>query len=1425
MRWLMRFSWVAVVAFALVGSSSMAWSAPNAQTGVDQYEGNNSFGTATLVPSAGITQATIVPRGDVDWYAFEVDGQGELEMVVSKVAPELDVVVRVWNANKDTITNWFAPLAKGGNTAAVIDLPAAGRYYLEVRDGSDDAESGQAYSLAIAFTPSPDQSEPNPNFGSAALLALGQPTQGTILPQGDADWYAVDVDHHGELKFAISNVPQELDVDVRVWNANRDTITNWFAPMAKGGNTEATVDLPAAGRYYLEVGDGSGDARSVKPYTIQVNFTAAADLYEPNGTFGSATALALGEVIQANILPAGDADWFAVDVPHHGELNVHVGEVAPELAISMRVWNANRDTITNWFSPLAKGGDTDVLVDVPAAGRYYLETVAESGQRAIRPFTVQASFTSAVDGLEPNNNFGRAAQFGATRSLQANILPAGDEDWLYFDVDHQGELGITIGDVAPEMAISVRVWNANKDTITNWFSPLAKGGDTQALVDLAAPGRYFLEVAAESGQRSIQPYTLETRFGATADQGEPNNTFETATPTQLDTTIAANILPAGDYNWYAFEVAAPGDLHILVTNVAPDLAITYRVWNSTKNTITNWFKPLAQGGNTEAVVPITEAGTYYLEVADNSGAARSLQPYLLRVSMEPIDPATMVPPALPSAQPSAPVTGTAPLTGTAEVSMTGKVVILTSGQVGPIGAKLFVDEPGKPELDGARLNVPPDSVDELHTVDIGATTAPPEAAPFGLQPAGQYWVFTPEGLDFKQPVSITLPVPTGAAGPKMFIGHWNGSEWEDLGGTVDDGLITAQTSGFSTYGVFCGSLADYQQVRLENASGSPTINILYVAGPSPDPDNPELEMVAGCPPSDPQPPAWEVQQGEQIPMLLRPGRYHFAVAYPQPQPGVTNSLWVTIPAGGGQQTIQIKDGGAITDDPNTTVDFPGKQVVEGSNLRPTLACNAVVPAGVTLANLDPAAAGLPSRVVLVGQMKLEQLPPKGEGINFTAVATDPEGSALSTYWTVTGAQGGTTAGEQTASGAAIEDQYTFETTTAGDYTVYLTVYDQFGLFDECRWILNVQPNNRPEITVVSGRTFVEFGRLDEERSAGVGPILPAAAPLRPGVAAPVAVPSLQSGSPAVAWSGLTLCPTAIAGPFAVVPDANTFISAPAPVDALMPAAGADATNRWEFPGRTCVWALVADADGDAQSVAWEFPGPIFGSGTFFAATEVPAGFDPALPDGITLGGFIRTAEQLAAYNAWVSALYNLAGVPPAIVWEGWDDPCPPGSGDVDNPCPTALSRGGVENIVANTNDGFAQPAETGYAPVAVGPEAFGAECNGVFFISSLTPVPSDPGPGQGVEVTARLSPLAEACVVNMSIVGTDGYSNAQAIPTNKSGESTLFIPGGAENVVDVVTASVCLPVLAGTNVAAGTACTTPGGAPGTLISMEVTYTF
>lgn len=56
----------------------------------------------------------------------------------------------------------------------------------------------------------------------------------------DADWLAVTVDLHGELNLAITGVPADRS-RAAARSSNKNVITNWFAPLAKGGETTAAV--------------------------------------------------------------------------------------------------------------------------------------------------------------------------------------------------------------------------------------------------------------------------------------------------------------------------------------------------------------------------------------------------------------------------------------------------------------------------------------------------------------------------------------------------------------------------------------------------------------------------------------------------------------------------------------------------------------------------------------------------------------------------------------------------------------------------------------------------------------------------------------------------------------------------------------------------------------------------------------------------------------------------------------------------------------------------------------------------------------------------------------------------------------------------------------------------------------------------------
>ncbi len=94
-------------------------------------------------------------------------------------------------------------------------------------------------------------------------------------------------------------------------------------------------------------------------------------------------------------------------------------------------------------------------------------------------------------------------------------------------------------------------------------------------------------------------------------------------------------------------------------------------------------------------------------------------------------------------------------------------------------------------------------------------------------------------------------------------------------------------------------------------------------------------------------------------------------------------------------------------------------------------------------------------------------------------------------------------------------------------------------------------------------------------------------------------------------------------------------------------------------GMTCVFAIVADVNGDELTGGFEFPTTLYGHGNYYAAIHVPDANSGGsiitlpdgrsvaniLPNGLVPGSIIDTQEKLDAYNATLLYLANAGALP------------------------------------------------------------------------------------------------------------------------------------------------------------------------------------
>lgn len=236
----------------------------------DAGEPNDSGDRATPLSANGKVEANILPRNDADFYVVTVDHQGELALRFAKSPENLDMALRVWGDKGKIVRGWKKAPGNGKPLATFADLATPGKYVVEVRDGANSDRSKQPYRLETIFTPTADAGEPNDSGDKATPLALGQVMRANIMPRNDADYYRLEARRAGPLRVAVSEVPIEIDIAVRLWGENGVVVMGWKGTAGPGEPLEAVADLPGPGRYFLEVRDGGNSARSSQPYVLTV---------------------------------------------------------------------------------------------------------------------------------------------------------------------------------------------------------------------------------------------------------------------------------------------------------------------------------------------------------------------------------------------------------------------------------------------------------------------------------------------------------------------------------------------------------------------------------------------------------------------------------------------------------------------------------------------------------------------------------------------------------------------------------------------------------------------------------------------------------------------------------------------------------------------------------------------------------------------------------------------------------------------------------------------------------------------------------------------------------------------------------------------------------------------------------------------------
>ena len=494
-------------------SASESRSSPREAAAASEVEPNNSIGTATAVPLHASVSGSIGEAGDHDFFRFEIDRPGAIEIIVQGAAGSTPTF-RLFDRNFRMVKDWIRPPIRDGATEAeIVDLGVAGAYHVQLADADRKYVGTASYTLRLRGLVG-DEHEPSNGFDDAVEVDANSTVRGNILPRGDIDLWQFEVERCGAMQIRFARVPSTIQPAVRVYRGDMRMHLDWTGLAVREGASEVLeVDLPAAGKYYVAVADSKGDERAEDDYVL-VFHSMPGDRYEPADDVGSAVPLRLPAVVEANLLPLRDQDYFTFEAVR-GAVRLGFRQVPADMQPSFRVLNGEGRLLRDWTYPAVRDGATEGdVVDLPMTGRYYI-VIAERGRKERTEDPYQLTLDPIVgDEHEPSDELGDTFALSLGTTGSANLVPRGDVDYWSAITSGEGTLQVSFPRVPDGLTLAFRVLDREGRMVRDWQRPpIADGAIAPVDVAVRLEGpHYILVTASDNKEFYAEPYSIRLGF-------------------------------------------------------------------------------------------------------------------------------------------------------------------------------------------------------------------------------------------------------------------------------------------------------------------------------------------------------------------------------------------------------------------------------------------------------------------------------------------------------------------------------------------------------------------------------------------------------------------------------------------------------------------------------------------------------------------------------------------------------------------------------------------------------------------------------------------------------------------------------------------------------------------------------------------------
>ena len=470
----------------------------------DPHEPNSAFSSARVFQTGEEVRGYILPRGERNHFRFEIRRPGQTRISLQR--PE-NIWIRsiIYSFDGSEIAN----LGCSGPSAEGVYRLDPGVYVAEVREWNNLAASLDPFTLRIEEIEDDGMDDAKQEAGAIRVfrtLPLGALRGGTILPQGDRDWYQVTLPNAGVLKTFLLRSPSVWQ-RLALFDTKGQRLTDAGVSGPRG---DISFHAPGPMTLFLQVREWNDNAADSSPYILGTFFEPCdqIDAQGRNDSPETASPLELNEWVRGNLLPNGDNDWYRIDVDFPGILRLE-GTTPPGIWVRLALHGGNAERLAD--VGLSRPSSDFTWENPVFPGAYFIRlqewnnNASNPGAYSLRAVLLRAEPEETVP---PAVDAPRVLALGDARPFSIDF--AGDRDVFSFDIPQQGPFWLKILKPAN---IWIRGFLYDDRTGAEIRNMGISGPSWFEKFEATGPARYRLELREWNNNAfSVQPGFVQVRL-------------------------------------------------------------------------------------------------------------------------------------------------------------------------------------------------------------------------------------------------------------------------------------------------------------------------------------------------------------------------------------------------------------------------------------------------------------------------------------------------------------------------------------------------------------------------------------------------------------------------------------------------------------------------------------------------------------------------------------------------------------------------------------------------------------------------------------------------------------------------------------------------------------------------------------------------